>query len=594
MEFRVLGPLEVSRDGRIVELRGSKRRVVLAILVLHANEVIRADRLIEEVWGEKPPTNASAALQNHISRLRKDLGGDVLVTKPWGYVLRVDPDEIDLARFERLLADARSLPAQERATLVAEALALWRGPALADLADEPALTMDAGRLDELRLAALEQRIDADLELGRHEELIPELELLVAAEPLRERLRGQLILALYRSGRQAEALETYRETRRVLVEELGIEPSAELRELERAILRQDPALAAAAAAVEAVGAEPPPQSKWRWPRSPLVAAGLLLLLAAAGAAGAVLALQGTSSPASATHVAGTEPAPATTRILVRTATRPKRATARRPRTVRSSRRAHTAPQPVSRPRANSRPAKDTKPARAAVPPKRESTHKTPAQAPQAKSTRPFALSDEFDTAAFDFRIWHRAFTGSGWELAQRNGRLEIGLAADSVLEGPYSIVEAHYGTMCKLVGDFDARVDFWLLTWPERSGASLKLTAWRATARSAEVSRFALPIGDGYGVALGWTFVNRPTADDVGGLRLRRRGELLTAYYRSAGKWVAFGGSQYFGNVLIALQLSAGPDFAHQPVRVAFDNFTAEAEDVDCPSGVAKPPRKARR
>jgi DNA-binding SARP family transcriptional activator len=280
VEFRVLGPLEVRRDGRRLDLPGSKRRALLALLILRANEVVRSDRLIEELWGERQPANAAAALQNHVSRLRKDLGADVLVTKPWGYVLRAGRGSVDLRRFEWLLEEAKPLAARERRAKLAEALDLWRGPALADLADEEALAAEIRRLEDLRLGALEQRIDADLELGGHEQLVPELEWLVSHHPLRERLRGQLILALYRSGRQAEALETYRETRRVLVEELGIEPSRELRDLEHAILRQDPALASlvpvSTAAVE------PPNSRWRWPRSPFVVGATFVLALAAAA------------------------------------------------------------------------------------------------------------------------------------------------------------------------------------------------------------------------------------------------------------------------------------------------------------------------
>lgn len=244
MEYRVLGPLEVWSGRRPVQLRGSKPRAVLAVLVLHANEVVPSDRLLAELWGDHPPTHASAALHNHVSRLRQDLGPGAVETKRWGYLLRCELEEVDLERFERLLAGAAaSLAAEDRRARLAEALSLWRGPALADLACEPALSLAIARLEDLRLVALERRIDADLELGAHEELVPELEALVAEEPLRERLRGQLILALYRSGRQAEALEAYREAREVLVEELGIEPGLELRALERAILCQDPSLAA---------------------------------------------------------------------------------------------------------------------------------------------------------------------------------------------------------------------------------------------------------------------------------------------------------------------------------------------------------------
>ncbi|HEV8250525.1 MAG TPA: AfsR/SARP family transcriptional regulator, partial [Gaiellaceae bacterium] len=284
MDFLLLGPLEVRRDGEPVEVRGSKRRALLALLILHANEVVRTDRLVDDLWGEHPPENAAAALQSHVSRLRKHLGADVLVTKPWGYVLRADPQTIDLQLFETLVAEARTLAAQERRERLRDALAVWRGPALADIASEPALVTEVARLEELRLSALEQRIDADLELGGEPGLVAELESLVAKHPLRERLRGQLILALYRAGRQAEALEAYRETRRVLVEELGIEPSPELRELEQAILRQDPALVVAPPPPSAPPDEP---SRWRWPRSPLAIAAAIVFLGAAGGAAALL-------------------------------------------------------------------------------------------------------------------------------------------------------------------------------------------------------------------------------------------------------------------------------------------------------------------
>jgi DNA-binding SARP family transcriptional activator len=241
MEFRILGSLEVWEGERQLELAGPKRRAVLAYLLLHANEVVAVDRLVDQLWGEKAPRNAVAALHTHVSRLRKELGADVIARRAWGYVLRIEPEALDLERFERFSAAAENLPARERAARLREALALWRGPPLEDLAFEPGLAADIARLEELRLTVLENRIDADLEAGDQAGLAGELEALIAQHPLRERLRGQLILALYRSGRQAEALEVYRETRRLLADELGLEPSPELRELERAILQQDPAL-----------------------------------------------------------------------------------------------------------------------------------------------------------------------------------------------------------------------------------------------------------------------------------------------------------------------------------------------------------------
>ena len=245
MDFKILGPLEVWDGDQLLRLGGTKRRVALALLVVNANEVVGADRFVDGLWGDDAPSSAISALHNHISRLRKELGAELLASEGWGYVLRTDPETIDLYRFERLAAEAQALPSSERADRLAEALALWRGPPLADLTLEDGLARDLARLEERRLAVLEQRIDADLEAGRSRELIGELEGLTAENPFREHLRWQLILALYRAGRQAEALEAYRETRRLLVDELGLEPGNELRELERSILRQDPALDAPA-------------------------------------------------------------------------------------------------------------------------------------------------------------------------------------------------------------------------------------------------------------------------------------------------------------------------------------------------------------
>ncbi|MDP9244513.1 MAG: AAA family ATPase, partial [Chloroflexota bacterium] len=245
MEYRVLGPLEVGREEISLPLGSGKERALLAILLLNANQTVSRDRLVDDLWGEKPPERATKAIQTYVSRLRKSLPAGVLRTRAPGYVLELEPEQLDLHRFERLLAEGQRALAEGSAELASaslrEALALWRGPALAEFRSEPFAQGEAARLEELRLLALEARIDADLGLGRHADLVGELDSLVAHHPLRERFRAQLMTALYRSGRQAEALAVYQDARRVLVEELGIEPGRGLRELEQAILRQDPSL-----------------------------------------------------------------------------------------------------------------------------------------------------------------------------------------------------------------------------------------------------------------------------------------------------------------------------------------------------------------
>jgi len=245
MEFRILGPLEVWDGGGEISLGGPKPRALLAVLLLHLNEVVPSDRLIDELWGEDSPEGAAGALRVNVSRLRKALPQDLLTTRAPGYVIRVEPDELDLHRFERLVDEGRSLLtrglAADASARLHDALSIWRGPALADFAYESFAQAAIARLEEIRLAALELRIDADLALGRHDELVGELEALVAEHPLRERFRSCLMTALYRSGRQAEALDAYQDARRALVDGLGIDPSPALQELERAILRQDPSL-----------------------------------------------------------------------------------------------------------------------------------------------------------------------------------------------------------------------------------------------------------------------------------------------------------------------------------------------------------------
>jgi DNA-binding SARP family transcriptional activator len=240
-EFRLLGPLEAADETGAVLLGGLKQRAVLALLALDPGRVVSTDRLIDALWGEQPPRTASTSLQNFISQLRKTLGTNVLETRPPGYVLRVARDQTDLGRFEQLVERARGLAAAERAEALRDALALWRGPPLADFRYETWAEPEIERLEELRLGALEDRLDAELEAGGGADLVAELESLVQAHPLRERLRAQLMLALYRAGRQADALAVYQETRRRLVDELGIDPSPQLQELHGSILRQETGL-----------------------------------------------------------------------------------------------------------------------------------------------------------------------------------------------------------------------------------------------------------------------------------------------------------------------------------------------------------------
>jgi class 3 adenylate cyclase/DNA-binding winged helix-turn-helix (wHTH) protein len=272
MDFCILGPLEVLDEGRHVAIVGSKQRALLGLLLVNAGETLSTDRLIDELWGERPPATAAKTVQVHISRLRKALAAGagnasegLVVTREHGYQLEIDLERLDSHRFERLLAEGRRELAANRpdsaAPVLEQALSLWRGRPLADLAYEAFAQGEIARLEDLRVAALEQLIDAKLALGRHVEVIGELESLISDYPYRERLRAQLMLALYRSDRQADALQAYQDARRALTDELGIEPGERLRELERAILAQDPELAVpvleAVESRQEVEAEPPP-------------------------------------------------------------------------------------------------------------------------------------------------------------------------------------------------------------------------------------------------------------------------------------------------------------------------------------------------
>ena len=275
VQLRILGPLEASDEGRALEIGPGRPRALLLLLLLHEGELVSTDKLIDELWGERPPPTASKALQGYVSQLRRALPDGAIETRGSGYALR--PVDSDRAEFERLIASARGLSPREATRTLRTALGLWRGRALEDVAYELWAQTEAARLEELRQVALEERIAAELELGEHAHVVPELESLVARHPLRERLHALLMLALYRSGRQADALEAFATARRRLTDELGIEPGPELRELQRRILEQDPELAPRPSPLEAVRRRAP------W----LVLAGGLTIVAAAVAAGILL-------------------------------------------------------------------------------------------------------------------------------------------------------------------------------------------------------------------------------------------------------------------------------------------------------------------
>jgi DNA-binding SARP family transcriptional activator/DNA-binding beta-propeller fold protein YncE len=250
LTFRILGPLTAVRNGAEVRLAGARQKALLTYLLLHANRVVATERLIDELFGDEPPEHALNSVHAGISRLRRQLGGGAaggppIVTRPPGYLLDLAPGDLDLHEFEGLVEKGRrqleSGNAEAASQTLRDALGLWRGDPLTDLSAYAFAREEAARLEELRLATVAERIEADLALGRHGEVIRELEALVGAHPLRERLRAQLMLALYRSGRQADALQVYQETRRALVTELGLEPGKPLQRLEQQILTQDPEL-----------------------------------------------------------------------------------------------------------------------------------------------------------------------------------------------------------------------------------------------------------------------------------------------------------------------------------------------------------------
>jgi DNA-binding SARP family transcriptional activator/DNA-binding beta-propeller fold protein YncE len=299
VDFRILGPLEITTDDGPLSLPGGHgQRALLLYLLLHANEVVPTERLIDALWPTEPPATAQKMVQVYVSQLRKSLG-DRLVTRPPGYVLDVREGELDATRAETLARDARRLAAADALPMLEDALSSWRGEPLLDVRYDDFAQPEITRLEELRLALIELRLDTELALGRDGELVPELERLVAEHPLRERFRAQLMTALYRSGRQGDALAAFQEARRVLLDELGLEPGDELRRLQRAVLEHDPELAA----------PPRPLAERVLRRPKLLALAGALLVAGAAAAAAFELTGGHATPIAlrANSVAAIDPA-----------------------------------------------------------------------------------------------------------------------------------------------------------------------------------------------------------------------------------------------------------------------------------------------
>jgi DNA-binding SARP family transcriptional activator len=601
MEYSLLGPLEVSDGDRPLQLGGSKRRALLALLILNANEVVSTDRLAEELWGVDAPSNAAGSIHNHVSRLRKELGSEILATHRWGYVLRAHPDSIDLNRFEQTVAEAEALPAAERAKRLAEALALWRGQPLADLAFEPAVSSHIARLEERRSAVLEQRIDADLEAGRNVELVGELELLVAASPLREHFRWQLILALYRSGRQAEGLEVYRETRRLLADELGLEPSLELRDLERAVLRQDPALALPKAAAESIVVD----RTWRARRRARAAMIATLALAALTAAGYALAMVAWTSPKDTPRAAATQSLPpAATPLVHRQSTRADLTTQVR---RRLPTRSHHRPVRAKAVRSVPPAAVVASPAPVAVtttavavtttatqtnrggvqakPTSSSKAHPPTMTARPPPTTRPPTTSSPTTTSAprgpptlADAKEWWTGGNDEQITVTQADGVVTVAVSA-AAPDG----FNASVRTRCRAEGDFDAEVSFHLLQWPGTDGISVTLMA-------ADLGGLNTYRTDAFGESYGaWIPQSGGTVTaatgNSGTLRLARTGSQFAGSFKDGTTWVTiFSGPGPTQATAIQLgvfnQTNVGA-FGGQPATVSFDSFTLNAATLDC-------------
>jgi DNA-binding SARP family transcriptional activator len=584
MEFRILGPLEARSEGRLLPPGGRRQCALLAYLLLHANEVVSAGRLVEELWFG-PPLHAVAAVHTQISRLRKVVG-ERLVTSGQAYSLRVEPDELDLLRARALLADAGGASSpEERSRLLREVEALWQGEPLAGL-DAPFVSGEAAALEELRYGALEERFAADLERGCAGELLAELSLIVAQQPQRERLRMQQILALYRAGRQVDALEAYRDARSTLAEELGLEPSPALRELERAVLRQDPALDLA---VKPPAEAPQPAPTRRRSRRRSVLVGSLLGLIVVSGVGAAVLIARTSHDTAAPQTPARVLPKTVVQKQVRRVVAPRsgahasshqsqNAVARTHGAVRS----HT---PVSAGKSTSKPAVAALSHGHAPPPQQTVATTTPTQtAPTPR--RAATISDTFAGAQIDPTIWYQSGSGNGWTVSQHDGRVEYAFDADATPGGPYDAIGGQLGSKCRFPGDFDARVDFALPQWPSRNGVIVNLWAVFPNVGYA-AWRWSHPqFGEEFGSYTGPGGSGSVQLDDVSGsLRIARSDGLLSTYFLHNGSWDELTSTHDTRPATIAIGASAaGNEFGGQPVTVDFRNFTVTGDNLSCPPG----------
>jgi DNA-binding SARP family transcriptional activator len=592
MDFRILGPVEVHSGGEQLRLGGPRQRALLTYLLLHANEVVAGERLLDDLWLEAP-RGGLAALQTHVSRLRRVLGARI-VTSGSGYAIRVEPGELDLERFRSLLAEAgAAADPTGRSQLLRDAEALWHGVPLAGL-DVPFAAGEAAALEELRLAALEDRIEADLETGLDGELVSELSGLVRHHPLRERLRGQLILALYRSGRQADALEAYRETRQMLDEELGLEPTPALRELERAILRHDPALAGETA----TRAEPPSdQASPPRRRAPLAAVATLVALGALAVAAVALTSEGGSPRAQSTPTSPVRtvtrpvdrPALLATKHHARARTTTKRTHVAKHQvalTATTSSKVGSAPPTQRQTAPTSGQAAPTKTTPAATIKRKTKTDTTPTRKPTVPPPKPVTISDTFDADFVDPTIWHQVTTDANVSIAEQGGQLLLTVGAAAVRAGTYNQIDVHVGTQCTFPGNFDARVDFTLLEWPTADNILVGLNAIYA---GSEVGREnSSQWGDGYA---SWVAPDSngsiPLPDTSGSIRIARVNGIATTYVWHRGGWVRVAVGSSKGAAVFGLQASSSDGtsaFGGQELKVGFDNFTVTGANPICPPG----------